>query len=85
MRERTQGFFPSEEKECCTHITPRGGEWGGDIWEKEGDSSRQGDFSPIHSPQEDTSERDRRVLSTPVAPNWKQQSGKSRHGRLQKV
>src|SRR4028119_143117 len=25
MRERTQRSFPSEEKECCTHITPRGG------------------------------------------------------------
>lgn len=55
MRERTQRFFPSSSGVLYTH-NAQGREWGGDIWEKEGDSSRQGDFSPIHSPQEDTSD-----------------------------
>lgn len=67
MRERTQRSFPSSNGVLYTH-NAQGGEWGGDIWEKEGDSSRQGDFYPIHSPQEDTSERDRRVLSTKSGP-----------------
>lgn len=49
--ERTQRFFPSSSRVLHTlHAQER--EWGGDIWEKEGDSSRQGDFSPIHCPQE---------------------------------
>jgi hypothetical protein len=50
-RENT-AFLPLVQKECCPHLTRKGREWGGDIWEKEGDSSRQGDFSPIHCPQE---------------------------------
>ena len=53
-RENT-AFLPfGREGVLYTH-NAQGREWGGDIWEKEGDSSRQGDFSPIHSPQEDSS------------------------------
>jgi hypothetical protein len=48
-RENT-AFLPlGREGVLYTH-NAQGGEWGGDIWEKEGDSSRQGDFSPIHCP-----------------------------------
>lgn len=69
---RTQRFFPSSDGVLYTH-NAQGREWGGDIWEKEGDSSRQGDFSPIYCPQERKTLpfREHQGLSTPVAPNWK--------------
>lgn len=73
MRERTQRFFPSSRRSVVHTSLLKRREWGGDIWEKEGDSSRQGDFSPIYCPQERKTLplREHQGLSTPVAPNWK--------------
>lgn len=84
-RENT-AFLPlGREGVCYTHPTPRGGDGEATSGRKKEIVADRVIFLLCTSYRKALPLRARRVLSTPVAPNWKQQSGKSRHGRLQKV